>query len=401
LPQLSAAYERHFTVTRYELRGCGLSDDVADYSLEARVEDLTAVADATGADTCVVDTELYGGPVAIAFAARDPARVKRLVLRGTYADGERFYRDTDFGRLAQALTDLTVEQWEFVSRTVMARGAIEGTPPEVIEARAAILREVWTPTKLLAFREANKTINVTALLREVRAPTLVVTTGVGGEQLAFSRELASGIPGARLLTGSRTWRGLDDRTLDEVFRFLGVDPSPDAEAAEKPPTHPMMAVILFLDIADSTATTERIGDAAFRRAAGALDRRMREAIVSAGGSAVEGQVLGDGIMAVFPSAAPAIEAAQRCMLISVESELRMHAGIHAGDVIRDGNNVYGGAVNMAARVCSASAAGQVLVSATVRDLGRTSAGVTFEDRGEHTLKGIEDGVRLFEVRWRD
>jgi class 3 adenylate cyclase len=43
----------------------------------------------------------------------------------------------------------------------------------------------------------------------------------------------------------------------------------------------------------------------------------------------------------------------------------------------------------------------VLVSGTVRDLARTSAGVTFADRGEHTLKGIEDVVRLYEVRWSD
>ena len=75
----------------------------------------------------------------------------------------------------------------------------------------------------------------------------------------------------------------------------------------------------------------------------------------------------------------------------------MHAGIHAGDVIREADNVYGGAVNIAARVAATSVAGETLVSGTIRDLARTSAGVSFEDRGEHSLRGIDHPVRLFAV----
>jgi class 3 adenylate cyclase len=78
--------------------------------------------------------------------------------------------------------------------------------------------------------------------------------------------------------------------------------------------------------------------------------------------------------------------------------LQLHLGIHAGDVIREGNNVYGGAVNIAARIAAASEPGEVLVSDTVRSLGRTSADVTFDDRGEHELKGVGEPQRLFAVR---
>ena len=63
-------------------------------------------------------------------------------------------------------------------------------------------------------------------------------------------------------------------------------------------------------------------------------------------------------------------------------------------------SVYGGAVNIAARVAAASGAGETLVSGTVRDLARTSAGVTFEDRGEQALKGIDDPIRVFSVTSR-
>jgi len=79
-------------------------------------------------------------------------------------------------------------------------------------------------------------------------------------------------------------------------------------------------------------------------------------------------------------------------------ELRgAHLGIHAGDVLREENNVFGGAVNIAARISGLSAPGEVLVSDIVRGLARTSAGVTFEDRGEQALKGVGEPVRVWAV----
>jgi adenylate cyclase len=60
--------------------------------------------------------------------------------------------------------------------------------------------------------------------------------------------------------------------------------------------------------------------------------------------------------------------------------------------------VYGGAVNIAARICGLSERGEILVSGTIRDLARTSAGVGFDDRGEQALKGVEEPVRVFAVR---
>ena len=109
-------------------------------------------------------------------------------------------------------------------------------------------------------------------------------------------------------------------------------------------------------------------------------------------------MLGDGVMAVFTSARQAIDAAQRCRDLGNEADLLLHLGIHAGDVVREGNNVHGGAVQLASRVQSVAAPGEILVSDIVRGLARTSAGVTFEDRGEHEMKGIAEPQRLFAVR---
>jgi adenylate cyclase len=162
-----------------------------------------------------------------------------------------------------------------------------------------------------------------------------------------------------------------------------------------------MAVILFADIVESTALTEEMGDAAFRAKARELDTSLREIIREQSGTPVEGKLVGDGVLAVFTSARQAIECALHCGAAGDSVDLRLHLGIHAGDVIREENNVYGGAVNIAARIAGASAPGEVLVSDTVRGLARTSAGVSFDDRGEQTLKGIAEPQRLFAVRARE
>ncbi|HEV8574530.1 MAG TPA: adenylate/guanylate cyclase domain-containing protein [Dehalococcoidia bacterium] len=155
--------------------------------------------------------------------------------------------------------------------------------------------------------------------------------------------------------------------------------------------------MLFADIADSTFLTERLGDAAFRAKARDLDSALRTVIREHAGTPIEGKLLGDGVLAVFTSARQAIEAALACGAAGSHAGLPLHLGLHAGDVIREENNVYGGAVNIAARISGLSAPGEVLVSDIVRGLARTSAGVTFEDRGEHALKGIADAQRVFAV----
>jgi class 3 adenylate cyclase len=161
------------------------------------------------------------------------------------------------------------------------------------------------------------------------------------------------------------------------------------------------AVILFADIADSTALTERLGDAAFRERARALDGSLRQAITGAGGTVIDGKLVGDGMLAVFTSAREAIDAARRCAEAGESCGLPLHLGLHAGDVIREEGNVYGGAVNIAARISGEAPPGEVLVSQTVRDLARTSAGPSaegFEDRGERNLKGVGEPVRVWAVR---
>jgi len=206
--------------------------------------------------------------------------------------------------------------------------------------------------------------------------------------------MAAGLPNAQFVTldGSLAER-MAQRTAAERA-FLGAPPQPGEPDANLPEG---TTVILFLDIAGSTALTTKLGDAAYRERERELDAALRGAITEAGGTPVEGKVLGDGIMSVFTSARQAIDAAQRCRDLGNEAELPLCLGIHAGDVVREGNNVHGGAIQLAARVVDAAEPGEILVSDIVRGLARTSAGVSFEDRGEHDRKGIVEPQRLFAV----
>jgi adenylate cyclase len=144
-----------------------------------------------------------------------------------------------------------------------------------------------------------------------------------------------------------------------------------------------------------------LGDWVFRSKARPLELELRAAIERHHGYVVDAITLGDGLLANFSSARDAVAAALTCEEISLAHELPLHIGLHAGDVLREQGNLFGGAVNLAARVCSLCEPGRVLASQTFRDLARTSSDATFVEHGVFDLKGVRDPARLFEVLRRD
>jgi class 3 adenylate cyclase len=394
------AMERRHRIVRYDGRGSGLSQRPSpDFSLEARLLDLEAVVDRLRLAQFALVGGQHGGLTAVAYAVRHPERVTHLILTGAYARGRDYYEASPFGRAAQSMRGLTEDQWE--SYTLAAASLLDFSDGEAAKEYAALMRAAMEPDAALAWRDATIEIDVTDLLPQVRVPALVLCRpSRTHNQPQLSQVLASRIPGARLavLQPHEEW-------LRVTEEFLG-DAPPAGEAVEAPKAASAstgMTAILFTDIVASTALTERMGDAAFRDASRALDEQLRTAIRDAGGTPIDGKVLGDGVMATFLSASQAIAAALRCSEVSARSELQLHLGIHAGDVIREPDpggqsNVYGGAVNIASRICGLSAPGEILVSDVVRGMARTSAGVTFADRGDQEMKGVGDAVRVYAVR---
>ena len=382
-------------LVRYDPRGTGLSDrEPADLSLDALVKDLVAVVDRLDLERFVLYGIASSAPMAIAYAARYPDRVSHLVLWCAATRGADFSSSAEF----QGMVALIDKDWDMFTNSA-ARFAYDWADNESARRFAAHIRDSATPEAVKTFYRALEGFDVAGLLSQVTPPTLVIHhRQVPYPGLDVSKHLASNLPDARLvvLEGSGLAGFLADHeaVATAIDEFLG-----EGEEAEVKAELPEgMAVLLFADIVESTALTEQLGDAAFREKARELDASLRAVIRECSGTPVEGKVLGDGVLAVFTSARQAIECALRCGAAGDSVDLQLHLGIHAGDVIREGNNVYGGAVNIAARVAGASAPSEVLVSDTVRSLARTSAGVGFEDRGEHELKGIEEPQRLFAVR---
>jgi class 3 adenylate cyclase len=398
IPRLRAWYEslsRGRTLLRYDSRGQGMSQrDVDDFGFDAVVGDLTCLAEQMSGQADVI-AYAGNGMWTIGFAASQPEKIRRLVLWScpieAFKPEQRKQLELAL-QMAESNWDLAIETFSHMS---VGWGRGHAGHDWATFLKSSITQEAF----LKGWKEwiDPPTDRLLSMLPKIKAPTLVIDQDFPSVGRRHARRLASEIPNAQLLRleggPSAAWD--NERGVSAVEDFLsdGTTSAPPAHLAGSG-----TAIILFLDIADSTALTETLGDAAFRAKSRDLDGALRKIIREHEGTPIEGKLLGDGVLAIFTSARQAIACAATCHSVAEEVGLELHAGIHAGDVIREENNVYGGAVNIAARVASASAPGETLVSQTVRDLARTSAGVSFDDRGEQALKGIEDPVRVFAVR---
>lgn len=111
-----------------------------------------------------------------------------------------------------------------------------------------------------------------------------------------------------------------------------------------------------------------------------------------GGREIE--TTGDGMLAMFSAPAPAVRCAGDLRTSAIRQGLHVRVGVHVGEVELVGGHVRGMSVHEAARIMAAARADEILVSEIVRAFAAPS-GLTFEDRGEHELKGIPGPWRLF------
>lgn len=154
----------------------------------------------------------------------------------------------------------------------------------------------------------------------------------------------------------------------------------------------VLVALLFTDLVDSTTTATRLGDRAWLELLSAHYATIRTALDRHRGREIE--TTGDGLLATFDSPARALQCASAIRDAAPQIGLHVRAGVHVGEVERIGDNVRGLAVHEAARVMAAAGADEIYASETARTLA-SGAGLTFEDRGEHTLKGFETPRRLY------
>jgi class 3 adenylate cyclase/pimeloyl-ACP methyl ester carboxylesterase len=391
---------------RFDNRGSGHSQrDITDFSVEAMALDIGAVADALKLETFVLYGEQWSVPIAIAYAARHPERVSKLCLYAGYARGADFYA---IPRVRSLMSLLEQGDWELFSET-LGLAQLGWQLAEVAHMLGEQARSGVTLEQAQKVFRACREHDVTETLARLRVPTLVMhPRGATYPTLDLARQLAAGIPGARLkvLESETIWSDeMEPQLLDALEEFIGDGGRPASTVllphilrVDQPAA---LATILFTDLASSTALTQRLGDAKAQELVRAHNTIVREALAAHGGTEIKHT--GDGIMASFPTASGALECAvtiQRAVAQRNEPDLQVYIGLNAGEPVAEESDLFGTSVQLARRICDHASAGQILVSNVVRELA-AGKGFLFSDAGEVVPKGFDEAVRLYELRWRE
>jgi class 3 adenylate cyclase len=395
------------TLVRFDMRGTGLSDrNPTDVSHDAQVLDLEAVVASEGIDSLVLMAPTTSGLCGIAFTARNPDVVAGLILYGTTGRGG----DVLPPETAQALILMAKTNWPLAARTLADLAGREEFPSSLARYTEwyVMSAEGEMAGRIL---EASVESDVMDLLPQISCPTLVLHRPKDPLfPFATGQALAAGIPGARLVPlpgpGHNMALGEPEPVLRAIEGFLSqVAPREESRTREASSGGGKdVRTILFTDVEGSTALTHRLGDAKSRDVLREHERIVREALKSHGGSEVK--TMGDGFMASFSSATKALECAiamQRAFAQhneEAEEPIKVRVGLNAGEPIAEDDDLFGTAVNEAARITAAAKGGEILVANVVRELAK-GKDFLFADRGETSLKGFEDPVRLYEARWRD
>jgi class 3 adenylate cyclase len=401
----AAAYVRRLAsfarVIRYDLRGVGRSDPVSlgvDLSIDDMVSDARAVLDAVGSEQVAVLAEGGGtSNVALRLAASEPARVRALVLLNTTA---RLLQDDDYlqgwsASLADSYLQDNIDPGQEWRHPDAEGDDVAMLLPSLADDKA--FRSWWdqagqrsaSPGTARAVLGAVVRCDSRALLSSIAVPTLVLHAREGRvTPLEQGRYVAEHVPGARLVElpgGDQVvWATDADPVLDHVEEFLTGQRTGRAER--------VLTTVLFTDIVDSTRVAAALGDRTWRRQLEAHDRLVRRELVRFGGREVN--TTGDGFVAAFDSPTQAVLAAAAISRAAAEAGIDVRAGLHTGECERRGDDLAGIAVHLASRVAATAGPREVLVSRTVRDLVGGSE-LSFEDRGEHELKGVPENWRLF------
>ena len=154
----------------------------------------------------------------------------------------------------------------------------------------------------------------------------------------------------------------------------------------------VFSTVVFTDLSGSTQALHRLGDVRWASLLAEHNDAVRREIERFAGREVT--TTGDGFLVIFDTPSRAIEGAMAMVAAARRFELTSRAGVHTGEIELVGEDVRGIAVHASARILALARPDEVLVSETVRDL-LAGSGFSFEDRGEHELRGIEGRRRLY------
>ena len=369
-------------------RGTGLSDRPRNVTLEARMDDVTAVLDAEGLGRATLFGVGESANVCALYAATFPERCERLVLFSPYARLTRsdtypsgISEDDALARMRRAR-----EHWGERPYLEAVAAAVD---PRLLEDKKDFEWFVWmhrlsaSPAAAADFMRMATETDITDVLGSIRVPTLVLHRKASSEDARF---VAERIPHATIRELGGVGAGpYDDAAADALLAFVY------GNAALAVPDS-ILTTLLFTDIVGSTDLAVELGDRRWREKLEEHHRSVRRTLTNFRGLEVD--TAGDGFFCRFDGPARAIACARTIIEEARDAGLQIRAGIHTGECELQGDKVAGLAVHVGARVSAAAAAGEVLVSQTVKDLVAGSDFV-FQDRGTHELKGIPESWHLY------
>jgi eukaryotic-like serine/threonine-protein kinase len=162
---------------------------------------------------------------------------------------------------------------------------------------------------------------------------------------------------------------------------------------------------MFSDVCDYSGLTDRLGDVAANELLREYTGLVRRCIETQGGHVVKSH--GDGVMVAFPSVVRALRGAidiQQALakrnVDTIDEPLRVHIGVHVGEVVRDGDDYLGSAVIIASRLADAAGPDEILISSVARELAAGIREFTFDPAREVTLKGVAQVRDAYPVAWQ-
>jgi class 3 adenylate cyclase/pimeloyl-ACP methyl ester carboxylesterase len=396
-----------FKLVVYDKHGCGLSDrDRTDFTIEDDLLDMETVVAAAGLEQFAVFGYSGGAVTAAAYNGRHPERVTRFAFFGVPRPFDAPVSPEEQA-VVDAIKALMSAHWGLGSKAMIELffgsdlSAEELAQVDEAQRNAATNQ---TATNLLAgmpgdaeWRSIFSTVTQPALVMHRRDDRIALLQG--------GQELAGLLPDARFLPldGSNHIPAYGDAesVLVPLIAFLQEDEHA-APARLQPDGAP--CTILFTDIEDSTLLTQRLGDEPAQELVRAHNTIVRDALRTHDGAEIKHT--GDGIMASFASPSRAVDCAiavQRSITDKRDdpkAPLRVRIGLNTGEPLLEDGDLFGTSVQLARRVCDFAEPGQIIVPEGVRHLV-SGKGFLFADRGVVSLKGFEDPVRVYEVRWDD
>lgn len=385
----------------FDKRGVGLSDRVPDKELpdlETRMDDLVAVMDAADSRRAILFGESDGGPLCALFAATYPDRALGLVMHGPDVRAA-WASDAPWGMTSEdfAAEVENIERGWGTGR--FERGFVEEIAPSMVgdedflKSTTTYFRQSASPGAAMALNRMWYAIDIRDVISAVWVPTLILNrTSAILNPVEESRYLAERLPSAEYIelpgADHLPWVGDQDALLEHVERF--VSSTRDEEAS----LDRVLATVLFTDIVDSTAMAVATGDAAWKALAERHHGFVRALLARYRG--VEVDTAGDGFFATFDGPARAVRCASEIVQTVRPLGIEVRAGVHTGEVESINGKAGGVAVVIGARVGAIARASEVWASSTVKDL-TAGSGLTFEDAGEHELKGVPERWHLYRV----